>query len=49
MSSRKARRPGYPRGLTAADLSTGERIVAIADIISALSGTRSYKTAVFQR
>ncbi len=36
---------GYPRGLTAADLSTGERIVAIADIISALSGTRSYKTA----
>ena len=36
---------GYPRGLTAADLNTGERIVAIADIISALSGTRSYKTA----
>ena len=36
---------GYPRGLAAADLSTGERIVAIADIISALSGTRSYKTA----
>lgn len=36
---------GYPRGLTAAGLSTGERIVAIADIISALSGTRSYKTA----
>lgn len=36
---------GYPRGLTAAELTKGERIVAIADIISALSGTRSYKEA----
>lgn len=36
---------GYPRGLFAKDLSLGERIVAIADIVSALSGTRSYKTA----
>lgn len=36
---------GYPHGLSAADLTLGERIVAIADIISALSGTRSYKAA----
>lgn len=36
---------GYPKGLCATDLSMGERIVAIADIISALAGTRSYKTA----
>lgn len=34
---------GYPRGLTAGDLTTEERLVAIADIISALTGTRSYK------
>ncbi|WP_394525187.1 HD-GYP domain-containing protein [Lacrimispora sp. JR3] len=34
---------GYPRGLTAKDLTTEERLVAIADIISALTGTRSYK------
>jgi len=34
---------GYPRGLTADDLTTEERLVAIADIISALTGTRSYK------
>lgn len=34
---------GYPRGLTAYDLTTEERLVAIADIISALTGTRSYK------
>ncbi|WP_308588963.1 HD domain-containing phosphohydrolase [uncultured Oscillibacter sp.] len=36
---------GYPRGLTAEDLTVGERIVALADIISALAGTRSYKKA----
>ena len=36
---------GYPLGLTAADLSIGERIVAVADIVSALAGTRSYKAA----
>ncbi len=36
---------GYPRGLTADDLTIGERIVALADIISALAGTRSYKEA----
>lgn len=34
---------GYPRKLTAADLTVEERLVAIADIISALSGKRSYK------
>lgn len=34
---------GYPKGLTASDLTTEERLVAIADIISALTGTRSYK------
>lgn len=36
---------GYPKGLTAKDLTTEERLVAIADIISALTGTRSYKEA----
>lgn len=36
---------GYPRGLSANDLSLSERIVAVADIVSALSGIRSYKTA----
>ena len=34
---------GYPDGLFAKDLSNEERLVAIADIISALTGTRSYK------
>lgn len=34
---------GYPRGLTENDLTPGERIVAVADIVSALSGVRSYK------
>ena len=36
---------GYPKKLKAEDLTTEERLVAIADIISALTGTRSYKTA----
>ena len=36
---------GYPRGLCAADLFESERIVAVADIVSALAGTRSYKEA----
>ncbi|MEY8353290.1 HD domain-containing phosphohydrolase [Lachnospiraceae bacterium 54-53] len=36
---------GYPKGLTAADLTVEERLVAIADIISALTGTRSYKNS----
>lgn len=36
---------GYPAGLCADDLSMAERIVAVADIVSALCGTRSYKEA----
>lgn len=36
---------GYPRGLAAEELTIPERVVAAADIISALSGTRSYKDA----
>lgn len=36
---------GYPLGLKAEDLGIGERIVALADIVSALAGTRSYKEA----
>lgn len=34
---------GYHRGLTGRDLTTPQRIVAVADIISALYGKRSYK------
>lgn len=34
---------GYPNGLKAQDLSTLERITAVADILSALYGKRSYK------
>lgn len=34
---------GYPYGLTGDKLTHGERIVAVADIISALQGERSYK------
>ena len=34
---------GYPLGLTGADLTFPERIVAVADIVSALSSRRSYK------
>lgn len=34
---------GYHRGLTGAELTTPQRIVAVADIISALYGKRSYK------
>ena len=36
---------GYPGRLHGHELSTGERIVAAADIVSALCGVRSYKTA----
>lgn len=36
---------GYPLELKGEDLTIGERIVAVADIVSALSGTRSYKNA----
>lgn len=34
---------GYPRGLRGEDLSQLERIIAVADILSALYGKRSYK------
>ena len=34
---------GYPLGLTGRDLTLSQRIVAVADIVSALAGTRSYK------
>lgn len=36
---------GYPKGIPGAELTMGERIVAVADIVSALAGTRSYKEA----
>ena len=36
---------GYPRGLRGDALNTAERIVAVADMASALLGTRSYKEA----
>ena len=36
---------GYPKGIGAADLSMLERIIAVADILSALYGKRSYKEA----
>lgn len=36
---------GYPEGLRAEALTLSERIVAVADIVSALCGTRSYKEA----
>ncbi|MDR1884815.1 MAG: HD domain-containing protein, partial [Synergistaceae bacterium] len=34
---------GYPDGLGASEIAFSERIVAVADILSALSGARSYK------
>lgn len=34
---------GYPKGIGEADLSMLERIIAVADILSALYGKRSYK------
>lgn len=36
---------GYPLGLKGEELTVGDRIVAVADIVSALAGTRSYKQA----
>lgn len=36
---------GYPKGLTETDLTLPQRIVAVADIVSALTGRRSYKKA----
>lgn len=34
---------GYQKGLKGEELTRGERLVAVADIVSALTGTRSYK------
>lgn len=34
---------GYPQGLCAEELTLPQRVVAVADIVSALGGTRSYK------
>lgn len=34
---------GYPRGLRSENLTKGERLMAVTDIFSALTGTRSYK------
>lgn len=36
---------GYPYGLNATDLTLPQRIVAVADVVSALSQSRSYKAA----
>lgn len=36
---------GYPRGLRGDELTMPDRIIAVADIVSALVGTRSYKKA----
>ncbi|MEG2596808.1 MAG: HD domain-containing protein [Oscillospiraceae bacterium] len=36
---------GYPHGLKGEELNTSQRIVAVADIMSALVGKRSYKDA----
>lgn len=36
---------GYPRGIKDEDLTTVQKIVAVADILSALYGKRSYKEA----
>lgn len=36
---------GYPRGLTGEEMTLDEEIVAVSDIVSALIGTRSYKSA----
>ncbi|MGC4020028.1 MAG: HD domain-containing protein [Muricomes sp.] len=36
---------GYPRGLTGGQMTLEEQIVAVADIVSALLGKRSYKAA----
>lgn len=36
---------GYPRGLMGDELEEADRIIAVADIVGALVGTRSYKEA----
>lgn len=37
---------GYPHHITGEELSLGDRIIAVADIASALMGARSYKNAL---
>ncbi|MGA2836507.1 MAG: HD domain-containing phosphohydrolase [Acidimicrobiales bacterium] len=37
---------GYPRGLTGEDILMGSRIVAIADVVSAISSHRPYRPAL---
>lgn len=39
---------GYPRGLTAVDMSIGDKIIGVADIASALYCKRSYKASFSQ-
>lgn len=36
---------GYPEGLTAENLTLGQRLIGVADIFSALCGVRTYKKA----
>lgn len=36
---------GYPKGICESDLTLEEQVVAVSDIVSALLGTRSYKSA----
>ena len=36
---------GYPRGMNDEDLTTVQKVIAVADILSALYGKRSYKEA----
>ncbi len=36
---------GYPKGLKAEDLTTGQRLVAVGDVLSALCSPRTYKEA----
>jgi len=37
---------GYPRDLKGEDILTGSRIVAVADVVSAMSSHRPYRPAV---
>lgn len=37
---------GYPRGLTGSDIPMSSRIVAVADVVSAMAGARPYRPAL---
>jgi HD-GYP domain-containing protein (c-di-GMP phosphodiesterase class II) len=37
---------GYPNGLTGTDILFGSRIVAVADVVSAMSARRPYRPAI---